>query len=75
MSGELATGRTITDADAAAVAKALKAEFAKELRNEAGKGLLDLVKKGLFWIVLLLALHGLGVDRDVLANVAGQVTK
>lgn len=52
------TERTLSDADVAAIAKALEERFTSKFAQKAGLGLLNIVWKGVLYALAALAVYG-----------------
>ncbi len=76
-------GRTLTDGDVEALAEALspkvvlalKEEIIQDFYQDLGKGLWASIKKGLFWLVLGLAIYGMVNNHKFLLDVIAATPK
>jgi hypothetical protein len=62
--------RNLTDEDVQAIVSGLKKELLEDLYVEAGKGLIGWMKKGLFVLLLILAVYGILGDKALLRHAA-----
>lgn len=61
--------RNITDADANAIAGALKRQILADFKVEVGTGVLALARKAIIYILLLLAIYGVTQAPGFFANI------
>lgn len=62
--------RTLTDADVEAIVDKLKSELVSDFYGEVGRGVWVWVRKGLWVLLLALALYGIMDDKVALKNAA-----
>jgi hypothetical protein len=61
--------RNLTNADAREIAVQLKKQIMEDFKLEVGAGILALVKKALFYILLMLAIYGVTQNQGFFANI------
>lgn len=64
-------GRTLTDADVAAIVDLLKAELVKDFYGEVGRGVWVWLKKGIFAALLAFAIYAAASDRGLFQFMSG----
>ncbi len=63
------TGRTLTDADIAAIVEKLKQEIVKDFYGEVGRGVWMWVKKAFFAMLILIAAYAVSQNKSPFGSI------